>query len=89
MTTAQTTIHDGEAGTMTLAPWHGPEGGYALWHKGDVVWKSAGPTICLACGTVSDNEACDCTRLNTGTRRATYCPARIIPAPPTSEQTDD
>lgn len=42
MTTAQTTIHDDEAGTMILAPWHGPEGGYALWHKGDVVWMSAG-----------------------------------------------
>ncbi|QRG06139.1 hypothetical protein EZH22_24645 [Xanthobacter dioxanivorans] len=41
MTTASLTIHDDEAGQVIIAPWTGPEGGYALWHRGEVVWKSA------------------------------------------------
>lgn len=28
-------------GSISIAPWTGPEGGYALWHRGEVVWMSA------------------------------------------------
>lgn len=31
-----------EHGSISIAPWTGPEGGYALWHRGEVGWKSAG-----------------------------------------------
>lgn len=30
-----------EYGSISIAPWTGPEGGYALWHRGEVVWQSA------------------------------------------------
>ncbi|MFG1260084.1 hypothetical protein V5F79_22410 [Xanthobacter flavus] len=43
-TTSEATIRDDEAGTMTLGPWHGEGGGYALWHRGEVVWRSVDST---------------------------------------------
>lgn len=33
-------LHDPEGGSIVLGPWRGPEGGYALWHKGVLVWRS-------------------------------------------------
>lgn len=40
--TASTTIHDEDGSSITLAPYQGEGGGYALWHRGVMVWRSVG-----------------------------------------------
>lgn len=39
-----------EHGSISIAPWTGPEGGYALWHRGEVVWKSADANAAFSSG---------------------------------------
>lgn len=100
MNTASLTIHDDEAGQMILAPWTGPEGGYAPWHRGEVVWKSADlvtvPPFPRPAGhTVRFQSASGDTfeeiRANAWRQGgiAQYGDAILVPSPPTSEKTDD
>lgn len=40
-TTYPTSVHcsfQTKHGSISIAPWIGPEGGYALWHRGEVAW---------------------------------------------------